>query len=102
VIDRLRKCGVSIGITSPASDGDSQRLAGKTLVFTGGLEGMSRDDAASMAERLGATVSSSVSKRTSYVVAGTDPGSKLDQARKLGVPVLTQDEFLALVGEQTN
>ena len=51
-------------------------------------------------EQLGATVSSSVSKRTSYVVAGADSGLKLDQAKKLGVPVLNKDEFLALVGGQ--
>lgn len=102
VIDRLREFGVSIAATSPVSEGGSQPLTGKTFVFTGGLEGMSRDAAKSLVERLGATVSSSVSKRTSYVVAGTDPGSKLDQARKLGVPVLNNDEFLALVGGRTN
>ncbi len=98
VIERLREFGVSIAATSAASDGGSQPFTGKTFVFTGGLEGMSRDEAKSLVERLGATVSSSVSKRTSYVVAGADPGSKLDQARKLGVPVLNKDEFLALVG----
>jgi len=102
VIDHLRELGVSVAVTSTVSDGGSQRLTGKNFVFTGGLESMSRDEAASLVKRLGATVSSSVNKRTSYVVAGTDPGLKLDQARKLGIPVLNKDEFVALVGGHTN
>ena len=72
-------------------------MAGKTVVFTGGLAGYSRDQVKQLVERQGGQVSSSVSKKTSFVVAGTDPGSKLDQARKLGVRVLTETEFTALV-----
>jgi len=81
--------------------GTDARLAGKSFVFTGGLEGFTRDEAKRLVETLGAQVSSSVSKKTSYVVAGQDPGSKLDQAKKLGVPVLTEREFADLVRDET-
>jgi len=69
-----------------------------TVVFTGSLERMTRNEAKAMAERLGAKVAGSVSKKTDYVVAGADAGSKLAKARELGVAVLTEDEWLTLVG----
>jgi DNA ligase (NAD+) len=75
-------------------------VAGKTVVFTGSLEQMTRDEAKAMAERLGAKVAASVSKKTDFVVAGPGAGSKLDKAREAGVAVLTEDEWLALVGER--
>jgi DNA ligase (NAD+) len=75
-------------------------VAGKTVVFTGSLEKMTRDEAKAMAERLGAKVAASVSKKTDYVVAGPGAGSKLDKAREAGVVVLTEDEWFALVGER--
>jgi DNA ligase (NAD+) len=75
-------------------------VAGKTVVFTGSLEQMTRDEAKAMAERLGAKVAASVSKKTDYVVAGPGAGSKLDKAREAGVVVLTEDEWFALVGER--
>jgi DNA ligase (NAD+) len=72
-------------------------ISGKTVVFTGSLEKMTRNEAKAQAERLGAKVAGSVSKKTDYVVAGPGAGSKLTEAQGLGVTVLTEDEWLAMV-----
>ncbi len=97
VIARLVERGLSIAPPPAEATTGSQSLAGKTFVFTGGLAGYSRNQAKELVEQHGGQVSSSVSKKTSYVVAGTDPGSKLDQAQKLGVRILTEGEFTDLV-----
>lgn len=100
VIEQLLKLGFSIiGTLSPQSEA-ALPFSRKSFVFTGGLERLTRDEAKALVERLGATVSSSVSKKTGYVVAGTDPGSKFDQARGLGVTVLNEQDFLELIEQQ--
>ncbi len=74
-----------------------QPLKGKSVVLTGSLESMTRDDAKTRLRALGANVSSSVSKNTDFVVAGADPGSKYDKAKKLGVKVIDEKEFLKIM-----
>jgi len=93
LLDKLRKAGVNL--KSKVSKGP-QLLKGKTFVFTGSLEKMSRPDAEELVRSLGGTASSSVSKNTDYVVAGSEPGSKLDKAKKLGVKTITEQEFRKL------
>jgi DNA ligase (NAD+) len=89
-----------ITVTAMEEAKSDSPVAGKTVVFTGSLEKMTRDEAKAMAERLGAKVAASVSKKTDYVVAGPGAGSKLDKAREAGVNVMTEDEWFALVGER--
>jgi len=91
LIDRLR--AQEIGMV--ASGARSGHLDGKTFLFTGELESMTRQEAGALVESLGGKVSSTVSKSVDFVVAGASPGSKLDKARKLGKAVLTEQEFLA-------
>jgi DNA ligase (NAD+) len=94
IVDRLTR---QVTIRNAERPKDSP-VAGKTVVFTGTLEKMTRDEAKAMAERLGAKVAGSVSKKTDYVVAGPGAGSKLGKARELAVAVLSEEEWLEMVG----
>jgi DNA ligase (NAD+) len=94
IVERLTKEVTILDAEKPKTD---SAIAGKTVVFTGGLEKMTREEAKATAERLGAKASGSVSKKTDYVVAGPGAGSKLAEAKKHGVQVLTEDEWLKLI-----
>ena len=96
IVERLTEQVTILDAERPAAD---SVVAGKTVVFTGSLEKMTRDEAKAMAERLGAKVAGSVSQKTDYVVAGPGAGSKLGKAKDLGVAVLTEDEWFDLVGK---
>jgi DNA ligase (NAD+) len=98
LIERLKAAGVKMEIDGDESANFDENFAGKTFVLTGKLEQFTRDEAAQLIEQRGGRVSSSVSKKTDYVVAGEDAGSKLTKAESLGVKVLTEDEFKTLVG----
>ncbi|MGD2216287.1 MAG: NAD-dependent DNA ligase LigA [Gemmatimonadales bacterium] len=93
-IEELRERGLKLAETEAAEATD---FAGLTFVFTGGLESMSRGDAQDLVRSLGGRTSSSVSAKTDYVVAGSDPGSKYDKAKQLGVAVLSEEEFLEML-----
>jgi DNA ligase (NAD+) len=94
---RIERLAVQVRIRDAEKPRADSAIAGKTVVFTGSLEKMTRDEAKASAERLGAKVSGSVSKKTDYVVAGPGAGSKLAEAKKFGVAVLTEDEWAELI-----
>jgi DNA ligase (NAD+) len=96
IVERLTREVTILDAERPKSN---SAIAGKTVVFTGALEKMTRDEAKAKAERLGAKVSGSVSKKTDYVVACPGAGSKLNEAKEHGVEVLTEDEWLAMIGQ---
>jgi len=99
LVERLRAAGLQMkGAARPKPA--STHLAGQTFVLTGTLPNYTRDQAQKLIEDVGGKVASSVSKKTNYVVAGADPGSKLDKARALGVPVLDEEGFEDLLGRR--
>lgn len=97
MIEQLKIFGLKFLEDETAMKGN--KLAGKTFVFTGELTRFSRKEAARLVEELGAKESGSVSKKTSYLVAGSDAGSKLNKAQSLGVTILNEDEFVSLINE---
>ena len=91
LIRRLKDAGVNMQRIK--DDNEDDRFAGKTFVLTGSLEKYSREEASNIIEKFGGKTSSSVSKKTSYVLAGEDAGSKLTKAQNLGVQIITEEEF---------
>ena len=96
VIKKLSKAGVRP--KAEKREMKSQKLAGKSFVFTGGLANRSREEAGELVQQHGGKVSGTVSKKTDYVVVGTDPGSKYEKAKELGVEILSEGEFEKLIG----
>lgn len=99
IMDRLKKAGVNFTAYEDASQPE-QLLDGMTFVLTGTLPNMARSEMEELIKRYGGKVSGSVSKKTSFVIAGENPGSKLTKAQELGVKVITEDEFLQLINKE--
>jgi DNA ligase (NAD+) len=95
VLNKFSKAGVK---PQKKEIDNNAPLQGKSFVFTGSMESMGRNDAKSIVENLGGSIHSSVTKKTTYVVAGSDPGSKLDKAKSSGVKIISEEEFLKLIG----
>lgn len=99
VVERLRQAGVNLRAAPAAGREGEQPLAGLTFVLTGALSSLTRRQAEEEILRRGGKVAETVSRRTSFVVVGEDPGSKYDRARALGIPILNEEEFLALLAK---
>jgi DNA ligase (NAD+) len=97
IVERL---AAQVHVLEAAQPRHRSAVVGKTVVFTGAFQGMTREEAKAMAERHGAKAAGSVSKNTDYVVAGPGAGLKLAKARELGVTVLTEDQWFALIDEK--
>ena len=93
-IEKLKKAGVKI--KNQKTKTEKRKLSGLTFVLTGGLESLTRDEAKAKIRELGGEISESVSKKTDYVIAGSEPGSKFEKAKKLEVKTITEKEFLKL------
>ena len=96
--DRLRAAGVRTEIEKQAHESEDQKFAGKQFVLTGTLPGMTRDEARALIEARGGRVTSSVSRKTDFVLAGAEPGSKFDKAKQLGVAVIDEAAFKKMLG----
>jgi DNA ligase (NAD+) len=101
IVAQLRACGVHWP-EGPPAERVAKTLSGKTVVLTGTLPNLSREDAKALLEAAGAKVAGSVSAKTSYLVAGAEAGSKLEKAKQLGVPVLDEQGLLQLVEGNSN
>ena len=99
IIDKLRKVGVKLEEEPSQAKAGDLPLAGKEFVITGKLASFSRGEAEAKVRGLGGAAGSRVTKKTNYVVVGEDPGSKLEKARSLGITILTEEEFLKMVGK---
>jgi DNA ligase (NAD+) len=99
IIDKLKKAGVKLEEEPSQAKAGDLPLNGKEFVITGKLASSSRSEAEAKVKALGGMAGSSVTKKTSYVVVGEDPGSKLDKARSLGITILTEEEFLKMIGK---
>src|SRR5437016_7564655 len=97
LIERLRKAGLPMAADIVEEPKAAHVLAGKTIVLTGTLETMTRDEATTLIEERGGRVTASVSKKTGFVVAGRDAGSKLEKAQKLGIEILNEQQFRAML-----
>jgi DNA ligase (NAD+) len=98
LLEKLRAAGVRMADESPAGPAGEGGLAGKTIVLTGGLSSISREEATRLAQEAGARVASSVSRKTDFVVAGENPGSKLARAEELGIEIIDEQGFLRRLG----
>ena len=95
LIKRLKEAGVNT--ESKEIESEDNRFEGNTFVLTGSLQKFTREEASNIIEKFGGKVSGSVSKKTSYLIAGEDAGSKLEKARNLGTTILSEDEFLEMI-----
>jgi len=98
IIEKLRRAGVRLG--DREAEPEALPLSGMEFVITGRLESLARERAEAMIREKGGVVGSTVTRKTTYLVVGADPGSKLERARSLGIRLLTEKEFLALIGEK--
>lgn len=97
LLKKLAKNGLTLKKISHEASVANEAISGKTVVLTGTLASLTRDEAKAKIRELGGKISSSVSKKTDFVVAGEEPGSKLDEAKKIGVPIVSEEEFLKMI-----